>query len=376
MSKLNTPQAFCNASIGSLLLGISSKLCISGLALGVVFSMPLRAQVLMGADERLEAIRNSLVQAALEGPTEVKSTSWIDENGALKESNSFTSGMQVRGVRVLAYGRDEQGEGNAKLATDSKNNLKTAACSKTTFADKLASWHHMTLEFNFAPNMTGSERFRANQVMQDLRRNLLLSGNQSRLVHFGDMTLPNTRYEQVLVGKGEEYIPWRVRVSIGVSSDSLSTAPTFNAHFEVTEKSLPEVFLNYDQKISLDSYPQNTTPRPLSPVVMEEVQAVSEGFIKTLESKVACAPPQFQVLKIQSDTYRINGGSMSGLKVGDRLVVADKDKIPNRVLEPSALNKMAMTQVTSVSGYYADLKQIAGPPLSGNAQWVAIVQAR
>ena len=144
----------------------------------------------------------------------------------------------------------------------------------------------------------------------------------------------------------------------------------------MTEKSLPDVFLNYDQKISLDSYPQNTTPRPLSPVVMEEVQAVSEGFIKTLESKVACAPPQFQVLKIQSDTYRINGGSMSGLKVGDRLVVADKDKIPNRVLEPSALNKMAMTQVTSVSGYYADLKQIAGPPLSGNAQWVAVVQAR
>ena len=79
---------------------------------------------------------------------------------------------------------------------------------------------------------------------------------------------------------------------------------------------------------------------------------------------------------MQSDTYRINGGAVSGLKVGDRLVVADKDKIPNRVLEPAALDKMAMTQVTSVSGYYADLKQIAGPKLTGSAQWVAIVQAR
>ena len=78
---------------------------------------------------------------------------------------------------------------------------------------------------------------------------------------------------------------------------------------------------------------------------------------------------------------------MSGLHVGDRLVVADKNKIPNHVLEPAALASMAMTQVTSVSGYYADLKQIAGPALGAsvntatgsgsgaNSQWVAIVQS-
>ena len=150
------------------------------------------------------------------------------------------------------------------------------------------------------------------------------------------------------------------------------------------------MFLSYEQLISVDSHPQDTTPKPLSPIVMDEVHAVAQGFIKTLETKLACAPPQFQVLKIQSDTFRINGGYMSGLRVGDRLVVADKEKIPNHVLEPAALASMAMTQVTSVSGYYADLKQIAGPKLAGNmnatvtgagtvtgtnAQWVAIVQA-
>ena len=323
----------------------------------------------MGADERLEAIRNSLVQAALDGPTEVKSTSWIDKDGALHESNSFTSGMEVRGVRVLAYGRDalegKAGEGapNAQIATDSRKALKTSACSKTTFADKMAVWHHMTLDIALASNMNATQKYRANQIMQDLRRSLLLTSSQSRMVHLGDMTLPVSRYEQVLVGKGEEYIPWRVRLTLGVSSESLATAPTFVAHFDVNERSLPDVFLSYEQLISLDSHPENTTPRPLSPTVAEEVQAVAQGFIKTLETKLSCAPPQFQVLKIQSDMFRINGGYMSGLKVGDRLVVADKDKIPNHVLEPSALANMAMTQVTSVSGYYADLKQIAGPKL-------------
>ena len=346
---------------------------------------------LMGADERLEAIRNSLVQAALDGPTEVKSTMWVDKDGALHESNTFTSGMEVRGVRVLSYGRDAnsapsgEGSSNAQLSTEGRKNLKTAACGKTTFADKLAVWHHMTLDIVLASNMNANQKYRANQIMQDLRRNLLLTSSQSRLVHLGDMTIPVSRYEQVLVGKGEEYIPWRVRLTLGVSADSLPTAPTFVAHFDVNERSLPEVYLSYEQLISLDSHPENTTPRPLSPVVMQEVQAVSQGFIKTLEAKLACAPPQFQVLKIQSDMFRINGGSMSGLHVGDRLVVADKSKIPNHVLEPSALASMAMTQVTAVSGYYADLKQIAGPALDAsvnagngsgsNSQWVAIVQS-
>lgn len=358
--------------------GVALKLCLLSLLLSGMGTAQAQFQSvgLMGADERLEAIRSSLIQAALDGPTEVKSTSWIDESGSLKESSSFTSGMQVRGVRVLSYGRDEDGQNRAKLSADGKNNLSTPACTKSTFADKMAVWHHMTVDFGLASNMNGRERFNANQIIQDLRRNILMSGNQSRLVHFGDMTLPATRYEQVLVGKGEEYIPWRVKVNLSVSSDSLPSAPTYLARFEVSERTLPEVFMAYEQKISLDSNPLDSTPRPLSPVVMEEVQVISDGFIKALETKVACAPPQFQVLKMQSDTYRINGGAVSGLRVGDRLVVADKDKIPNRVLEPAALDKMAMTQVTSVSGYYADLKQIAGPKLTGSAQWVAIVQAR
>lgn len=396
--------ARCLKPFDGVRLGLIAMLAIASV---LALSSSARAE-LMGADERLEAIRNSLVQAALEGPTVVKSTSWIDKDGALRESNSFTSGMEVRGVRVLSYGRElsEGAEGSgaskAQLSTDSRKALKNSACSKTTFADKMAVWHQMTLDIVVASNMTATQKYHANQVMQDLRRNLLLTSSQSRLVHLGDMTLPASRYEQVLVGKGEEYIPWRIRLTLGVSSESLTTAPTFVAHFDVNERSLPEVFLSYEQLISVDSHPQNTTPKPLSPVVSDEVQAVAQGFIKTLESKLACAPPQFQVLKIQSDTFRINGGAMSGLKVGDHLVVADKNKIPNHVLEPAALASMAMTQVTSVSGYYADLKQIAGPSLSGsvnaksksspssqglglssglgsnvgsNAQWVAIVQA-
>ena len=197
---------------GRAKLGLSKKASSLWSALGTVSLLAVLAlgasahAELMGADERLEAIRNSLVQTALDGPTEVKSTMWVDKDGALHESNSFTSGMEVRGVRVLSYGRDanagsaNEGSSSAQLSTEGRKNLKPSACGKTTFADKLAVWHHMTLDIVLSSNMNANQKYRANQVMQDLRRNLLLTSAQSRLVHLADMTIPVSRYEQVLVG--------------------------------------------------------------------------------------------------------------------------------------------------------------------------------
>jgi hypothetical protein len=79
-----------------------------GLALA---GMLLTGQRLMAADalsaeERLAAVRQSLLQAALEAPTKVVVTSWIAEHGALREMISFRNGMQVRGVRIVSFERD------------------------------------------------------------------------------------------------------------------------------------------------------------------------------------------------------------------------------------------------------------------------------
>ena len=60
----------------------------------------------MSAEDRLEAIRQSLVQRAMEGPTQVRSAAFIDSSGVLREASSFVTGMEVRGIRVMAYGRD------------------------------------------------------------------------------------------------------------------------------------------------------------------------------------------------------------------------------------------------------------------------------
>ena len=66
-----------------------------GLALALwasVWCSSVAAQTL-NLEDRLAAIRSSLVQAALEEPTQVQSTQWIDAKGVLQESSTFRNGM-------------------------------------------------------------------------------------------------------------------------------------------------------------------------------------------------------------------------------------------------------------------------------------------
>ena len=78
-------------------------------------------------EERLEGIRASLVQAALEGATRVDNVAWIDGQGVLREGSSFRSGMQVRGVQVLGYLRDSSGRNPLSVAVL----CDRAACAAT-----------------------------------------------------------------------------------------------------------------------------------------------------------------------------------------------------------------------------------------------------
>ena len=68
-------------------LGACLSLCF-GLGLGL--ASPVFAQgadAPLSAQERLDAIRQSLVEASLQTPTKVLTTSWIDANGSLRESS-------------------------------------------------------------------------------------------------------------------------------------------------------------------------------------------------------------------------------------------------------------------------------------------------
>jgi len=64
-----------------------SKSLVSGLAiLACVFASSAKAE--LNAQERLDAIRQSLVDASLQTPTRVQTTTWIDSQGSINQALS------------------------------------------------------------------------------------------------------------------------------------------------------------------------------------------------------------------------------------------------------------------------------------------------
>jgi hypothetical protein len=128
-----------------------------------------------------------------------------------------------------------------------------------------------------------------------------------------------------------------------------------------------------EQKINIDQPRQvPISSKPLSPVVLAQVQAAVVGFVQGMERALSCRVPQFDVLKVRSDAVRIAGGAASGLKVGAQMVLTDRQQLPSRALEPKAFDSLAMAEVVQVSDFYAELKIKTAHKMSGHGHWVAI----
>ena len=57
----------------------------------------------LNADQRLEAIKQALIDLSLGSELQLASSAYLDERGVLHESSIITSRAHVRGVRVLSY---------------------------------------------------------------------------------------------------------------------------------------------------------------------------------------------------------------------------------------------------------------------------------
>ncbi len=324
------------------------------------------------AEERLDAIRQSLVQRALEGPTQVRATQWVDGNGALQESSSFVTGMEVRGVRILAYGRDMDRQPTATgMQLDGKTALAAACVSPAVDG---GVWHQLNWVVRYDGPMSAQRRYEAQLISQQFRQQTFSASHHAKNWRVSERKLPADGYEQLLVGQGEQHVPWVLRVRVSASADSFYASNVYDVTWELIGRGAgQDPAYRGSQQISID-VPRTVgiESKPLAPVVMSQIQASIQKFQEGMEKVLSCKVPQFQVLNVYAGSVRIAGGAASGIRVGTQMVLADRQKLPLRALEPRALERLAMAEVVSVSDYYAELKLSAGSKFPANAQWVAI----
>ena len=337
-------------------------------SLGLALASTVMANPL-SPEERLEAIRQALIERSMQGPTEVRAAAFIDGKGVLREASSFVTGMEVRGVRVLAYGRDTEQQPTAGLSLQNSQPIPPQGCKSPTQA---TVWHQMAWESG-SLQMPVAFQYEAQQVELQLRQMAFAASRQSSAWRLNEQKNVSDTYARLLVGQGEQHVPWLIRVTLTPHRDGGRGLNMYTVRWELVSRQQGVVHFQAEQTIMV-AQPAlvPVSSRPLAPEVIEQIQSALNAFVKGMSVVLSCRVPQFEVLRVRQDTVRISGGSGSGLRVGASVVLTDKDQLPSRALEPRAFESLAMGEVVSVSEYAAEVKLKTSVKISQYSRWMAV----
>ena len=368
----------------------------------------------LSMEEKLAAIRKSLVEAALEGPTRVTSTQWIDAQGVLRESSSFRSGVEVRGVRVIGYSTDSEGEASAKLqwqgsagkpgGTVAQAGATGAGSCKPSALGRMQ--HLLGLQWHVSGRFSAEEQNLIEEARGHWLGQLRSTGEAASLWRITPKPRSEGRsgYEQALLGAGVDDLPWVLELTVvGIPGFQDSTAGWTSAKErepvlpEEALRALPRINWGFNMpsmvrvqlQVRLLARNQSkpvlllTTPMTLiaqdsnwgvtqlNPNSRAQVLEQAQNHALELYKTLVCQTVVGEVTQAQGKQIRINLGAAAGVRVGDTWVLADAGKLPQRALEPGNANQTVMARVQYVSEHFAQLAPMAGPAQNVQARWAA-----
>jgi len=401
-------------------LSTSISLCLS-MCVGLSASLPASAQQgrdePLSAQERLDAIRQSLVEATLQTPTRVATTSWIDAQGSLRESSSFKNGMVVRGVRVLAYGRDDTGQAKARVQTSPLNgkdvsegaptapkesglkgwlqNLKQMGpndeVKPTACAQKVGSQlnHVVSLDVNVEPSAHPMVLQYLLPQIQTLWVNSAPSTTASQAKPWravnslppASMGNDMSAYERAVISNRASNDPWqtilRIRTqttpSRGFEGYPGYKAPSVALYLEYqmqgTEGQAAK--LQDSAQLSLDiDRPTWGAPR-LNSASMQAVKEQLQTWRDQSEQLLHCQHLNPVVTAVAGQQIQINAGSLAGVRKGDEWLVADPVRFPSELAGKEGAPQTLLAKVQAVTPHNSQLVILAGPVQAVQAEWRA-----
>ncbi len=374
---------------------------IAWLALNVFLASSAWAQSSLNgfsSEERLEAIRQGLVQAALEGATRVESMAWIDGQGVLREGSSFRSGMDVRGVQVLGYARDTAGRPQAQLQLPPVSAASAAAvparqdvlkqpaaaprCANSATLRHLI-WLRMTVEGGWSVDEAPLA-----QALGQLSANLL---QQSGGAAAGWGMLPRSApaqsgYERVLLATSADQLPWQAYLVVkpapplpatGAAS-YLSVLPIWpdrpvmaRLNFSLVARGQSRPAFEGSVQLEVPRQAQAWGRPQLEASVRAQATSLIQPWTQALSEQFSCEAVRPDVIAVRGVELSINAGTLAGVRTGDEWLLADPQRFPQQILASGVAANAVLARVGQVYPHHAQLQIVAGPSDSVRTDWRA-----
>lgn len=335
--------------------------------LGVNFSI---AAADLNAEDRLKAIRNAMVEAAMKSNTRVSATTWMESDGQLRELNRFSSEIKLRDLQVAKYGRDAAQEPLAELVVSRVDAVPSNRCEAPQA--KAALRQVMTVGLAVSPTLPANQRYQAQQLGFVARTHLLQSAARSerwRLIN----TLPQARaYDRLSYGQGEENVQWHAQLTVAAAqvADASEETLGFGLILQVSGPGQRQGWFQAQEVVVPNQSAQAYGTPKFDTLTLADIDRAVAALADQLETQLACEPQSFAVEQ-SGGRLSLNAGGNAGLRVGDRVLLADASVLPRHTLEPRALDAAVLAEVKSVTPYRAEIKQVAGRQQKFKGSWVA-----
>jgi hypothetical protein len=330
------------------------------------------------SEERLEAIRQGLVQAALEGATRVESMAWIDGQGVLREGSSFRSGMDVRGVQVLNYVRDNSGQPQARLQLPPRQDLLTRPATASPCANSAALRHvigfRMTLEGDWsvddAPLAQALGQHTANLLQQS-------GGVASAWAMLPRPAPAQTDYERLLLATSADQLPWQANLLVKPAPPLAATGAArylsvmVRLHFSLVARGQTRPAFESSVQLEVPRHAQAWGRPQLEAAARAQASQLIQPWVQALSAQFSCEAVLPEVTAVRGPELSINAGTLAGVRAGDEWLLADPQRFPQQILASGVAATAVLARVGQVYPHHAQLQIVAGPSDTVRTDWRA-----
>lgn len=339
-------------------------------------------------DEVLIAIKEALVDEARDAETRVTNLAWLDASGQMHESTLLQSDAQVRGVQVKRY-LDEAEKPRIEVALDEKH---------AAIPECFAQDDHLSRLIEVSQDVIADSpgaRALATQLMALGTAQLQAGLARSRFWTPNEAPITMDRYTALLTGHRNRPAHYQLHLTVAAiprpetvaaaeipGSDPISTylwgRPSVIAdqwiqvQLQLTDLRTSQALWQASESIQIPPRPVTYGGDALPDSAKTGLEQALWLWLAELDAFAECTPFQLAIRAHGSDRFVIDGGQVSGMSVGDRVLVMDRRVIPTRTLEPGALRTLALARVVRVSETQAEIVAVAGAPLDELEHKVAL----
>lgn len=387
--------AWLGLVIGSPGLGLAQTRPAAGAA-----TAPPASASALAYEQQLQAIRQALIDATLQTPTQVFASSWIDNMGALRESHQFNSKAEVRSVRLLPQDPNQTQDSGPRAAADVLPwGWRSDPRAQNTCSPAPRMWRApLLLSAQRAPGFPGPQAAASQSMLQAVMGQVQQAlGQGSRWSPRERPVLERNSYLRTLASPPrDEAAGWRLdirlepegpnptstAIELPVVAES-STTPrwastpvwTWVLRMQLAQTQNDQTITTSWQqefRIGVDAQQLADHPGQWRAPIEAALGARVRQWLGGIERLLQCEPVQFVVRSREGGVLQLMADSNSGLRPGDRVLIMQPGWVPSRVLDPRAADHLALAEVVRLSSGHTDIRQLAGPPLPIGSDWVAL----